>query len=257
MTPAVQQPTAADWDSWYAIGRPTVVSDKESEYFHRRVQPRPGMTAVDLACGMGQWTRQLAAWGVLVTGYDFSGEALRQADAAGMRDGLPYAKWDIDAEPIPPALLPGSLDLVTCRHALPFLEYARVLTDVGRWLKPSGTFYALVHVADDQDEEVDVDREQNDSGLEPFHRGFSEAQIDGLGVGWVEPRSTGEEMALHLSIARAGDLTRNRPRIVREAVGDLPENSRDFDWGACSGFLFQGDRPDTPETGRGMIFDAS
>ncbi|MFC8660741.1 hypothetical protein [Streptomyces sp. NPDC057199] len=55
----------------------------------------------------------------------------------------------------------------------------------------------------------------------------------------VEPRSTGEEMALRLGIARAAELTRNRPRFVREAAGDLPEDSRDFDWTACSGFLFQ------------------
>jgi SAM-dependent methyltransferase len=175
--------TAADWDSWYTASWPALVTDKESEYFHRTVRPRPGMTAADLACGNGQWTRQLAAWGVKVTGYDFSSEALRQAAAAGLRDGLSYTRWNIDAEAIPAALLPGSLDLVTCRHALPFLEYARALTDVGRWLKPSGTFYALVHVAADQDN--DGAAAQNDSAQEPFHRAFTEAQFNGLGIGWT------------------------------------------------------------------------
>ncbi|MDW4909849.1 class I SAM-dependent methyltransferase [Streptomyces sp. ADMS] len=181
MITTVQRPTPADWDSWYTAGWPAVVTDKESESFHRTVQPYPGMTAVDLACGNGQWMRQLTAWGVFVTGYDFSTEALRQARAAGLPDGLSYAQWDIDAEPIPPALMPGSLDLVTCRHALPYLEYARVLTDVGRWLKPSGIFYALVRVADDQDNAT----AQSDSVLESFHRGFTEAQIDGIGIGWA------------------------------------------------------------------------
>ncbi len=183
MITTVQRPARADWDSWYSVGWPAVVTDKESEFFHRTVQPYVGMTAVDLACGSGQWTRQLAAWAMCVTGYDFSTEALRQARAAGLPDGLSYAQWDIDAEPIPPALMPGSLDLVTCRHALPYLEYGRVLTDVGRWLKPSGSFYALVRVADNQDN--DNATAQNDSALEPFHRGFTEAQIDGLGIGWA------------------------------------------------------------------------
>lgn len=54
-----------------------------------------------------------------------------------------------------------------------------------------------------------------------------------------EPRCTGEEMALHLAIARARALERNRPRLVREAVADLPEHRRDCDWSACSDVLFQ------------------
>ncbi|MER5696150.1 hypothetical protein ACWDBO_29690 [Streptomyces mirabilis] len=55
----------------------------------------------------------------------------------------------------------------------------------------------------------------------------------------VRPRCTGEEMALHLGIARAEGLTRNRPRLVRETVADLPQHRRDFDWTACSAGLFE------------------
>ncbi|WP_128380402.1 class I SAM-dependent methyltransferase [Streptomyces cavernae] len=190
MNTAVQRLTAADWDHWYTTGWPSVVTDKEADYFRRTVQPHPGMTAVDLACGNGKWTRQLAAWDVLVTGYDFSAEALRQAGAAGLHDGLSYTRWDIDAEPIPPGLMPESIDLVTCRHALPFLEYARLLTDVGRWLKPSGTFYALVRVVPGPDaDDAEADRRAKTPGATPpkppFDRGFTEAQIKGLGIGWA------------------------------------------------------------------------
>jgi hypothetical protein len=46
-------------------------------------------------------------------------------------------------------------------------------------------------------------------------------------------------MGLHLGIARVQDLTRNRPRLVSEAVADLHEDRRDFDWDACSNGLFQ------------------
>ncbi|WP_186001693.1 hypothetical protein [Streptomyces sp. IB201691-2A2] len=61
-------------------------------------------------------------------------------------------------------------------------------------------------------------------------RSFDDLVADFSSEAGVEPRCTAEEMALHLGIARAAELTRNRPRFVREAVGDLPEDSRDFDW---------------------------
>ncbi|MGW5251234.1 hypothetical protein ACWEQN_47630 [Streptomyces sp. NPDC004129] len=40
-------------------------------------------------------------------------------------------------------------------------------------------------------------------------------------------------------IARAQDLTRNRPKLVRDTVADLPEARADFDWRTCSAVLFQ------------------
>ncbi|WP_328843014.1 hypothetical protein [Streptomyces sp. NBC_00258] len=70
-------------------------------------------------------------------------------------------------------------------------------------------------------------------------RAFDDLAADLPSEADVEPRSTGEEMALHLGIARAAELTRNRPRFVREAVEDLPEDARDFDWSAASDLLFQ------------------
>ncbi len=60
---------------------------------------------------------------------------------------------------------------------------------MGRWLRPSGVFYALVRVADDQDnDKTDINtkaKARNDSSLKPFHRGLSEARITGLGIGWA------------------------------------------------------------------------
>jgi len=146
------------------------------------------MNAVDLACGTGRWTRQLASWGVAVTGYDYSDEALRQAEAAGPRDGLSYAIWDIVADPIPPRLVPGTFDLVTCRHGLPYLEPGRLLTDVGRWLKPDGVFFALLRVGEapgsSSTQRWQVhNREVADEAL--FHLGLSEAAFSTIGAGWA------------------------------------------------------------------------
>nr|WSW64721.1 hypothetical protein OG461_00110 [Streptomyces sp. NBC_00995]WSW71232.1 hypothetical protein OG461_36425 [Streptomyces sp. NBC_00995] len=66
----------------------------------------------------------------------------------------------------------------------------------------------------------------------------------------VTPVCTGEEMALHLGIARARALTRNRPALVAQAVGELPEDRGDFDWGWCSSVLFE-------DHDVLMLFDAS
>ncbi|GGX58626.1 hypothetical protein [Streptomyces chartreusis] len=70
-------------------------------------------------------------------------------------------------------------------------------------------------------------------------RAFDDLAADCASGADVEPRCTGEEMALHLAIARAQDLTRNRPRLVRDTVAGLTEDRADFDWGACSNVLFQ------------------
>ncbi|MGI5380724.1 class I SAM-dependent methyltransferase [Streptomyces sp. CA-251387] len=190
MSPSAHQRprlSGADWDHWVATGHPQVVTDKEAGHFHRCVRPRPGMTAADLGCGTGQWTRQLAAWGLNVTGYDFSAEALRQAAAAGLSDGLSYVQWDVNAEPIPQSLQPGSLDLVTCRYVFPYLEHGRLLTDVGRWLKPTGALYALVRVRPDPQgpDEEPTDAAGRDTSLDVFHRGLTEAQLRAFGAGWA------------------------------------------------------------------------
>lgn len=178
--------TAADWDHWFAVGHPQVVTAKEADHVHRTVRPRPGLAAADLGCGSGQWTRQLAAWGLDVTGYDYSTEALRQATAAGLSGTLSFVRWDVNAEAIPPRLRPGSLDLVTCRYVFPYLEHGRLLTDVGRWLKPDGIFYALVHVrADPRDIDGEPAEEAGPYGMDVFHRGLTESQVRAFGPGWA------------------------------------------------------------------------
>ncbi|MEU6934901.1 hypothetical protein AB0A05_38100 [Streptomyces sp. NPDC046374] len=65
---------------------------------------------------------------------------------------------------------------------------------------------------------------------------------DGLlneGRAGVEPRCTGEEMALHLVIGRAQSITANRPNGVAELVAGLPQSCADYDWDGCSDDLFQ------------------
>ena len=179
--------SAPDWNERVAAVPPTAVHPAESARFREAVRPRPGMTAVDLACGTGEWTRLLASWGITVTGYDFSDEALRQAQAASPCGALSYALWDIVADPIPRHLAPGSLDFVTCRYGLPFLEPGRLLTDVGRWLKPDGVFYALVSVSAGADRDVAERQVRYEAAADTvsFNLLLDEVELSTIGAGWT------------------------------------------------------------------------
>lgn len=80
---------------------------------------------------------------------------------------------------------------------------------------------------------------QNGPWRRHMARAFDDLAADLTAGAEVEPRCTGEEMALHLGIAHARAMERNRPRLVRETVGELVAHRRDYDWNACSDYLFQ------------------
>ncbi|MGZ2358477.1 class I SAM-dependent methyltransferase [Streptomyces sp. 372A] len=167
--------TAEDWNDLYASGRvtPRLIGDGESRSAHRTLSVARGMTAVDLGCGTGKWTRQLAAWGLDTIGLDFSRVALEQARAAGSR--ARYELWDIDGHATSDVLLPGSIDIVSCRLSFSFFDRLRLLPNVRRWLAPRGRLYILTGVTD-----------QHDGQLPAYECGMSEEGIASLGSdGWL------------------------------------------------------------------------
>ncbi|MGW6259940.1 hypothetical protein [Streptomyces sp. NPDC055085] len=80
---------------------------------------------------------------------------------------------------------------------------------------------------------------QDTSWRSQMARAFDDLAADCTSGIEVQPRCTGEEMALHLGIARAQALTINRPRLVQDTVAGLAAERGDFDWDACSGVLFE------------------
>ncbi|MGW3032824.1 tetratricopeptide repeat protein [Streptomyces sp. NPDC001178] len=54
-----------------------------------------------------------------------------------------------------------------------------------------------------------------------------------------QPRSTGEEMALHLALEHAAALTTDDPGLVAEFTEGLAEHPEDYDWFACKDLLFE------------------
>ncbi|WP_411098882.1 class I SAM-dependent methyltransferase [Streptomyces sp. x-45] len=166
--------TAEDWNGLYASGRlaPRLIGDGERRSAHRTLSVACGMSAVDLGCGTGKWTRQLAAWGLDTIGLDFSQVVLTQARAAVSR--ARYELWDINDEATSDLLLPGSIDIVSCRLSFSLFDRSQLLPNMRRWMAPRGRLYILTNVTD-----------QHDGKLPAYECGMSEEDIASLGCdGW-------------------------------------------------------------------------
>ena len=98
--------------------------------------PQPGETILDVGCGDGALTAQLAATGAIVTGVDNSPAMLEAARTRGLNvelhsaDALPYEN-QFDAVFSNAAL-----------HWLPAAKHPAILTGIHRALRPTGRFVA-------------------------------------------------------------------------------------------------------------------
>ncbi len=105
-----------------------------------------GQTVVDLCTGTGSGALRLARAGMRVIGIDFSEGMLRQARRKS--SGCSWLHWvQADARALP--ILPGSVDRVTCSHAMYELSGSvrrEVLKEVIRTLKPEGMFVMMEHL---------------------------------------------------------------------------------------------------------------
>jgi demethylmenaquinone methyltransferase / 2-methoxy-6-polyprenyl-1,4-benzoquinol methylase len=98
----------------------------------------PGSLVADLACGTGDFCRELEAQGLKPIGFDLSFGMLANA-----RTGAPLAEADILRLPVPDA----SLDGITCGFALRNLvELGAFFTELGRVVRPGGRI-AILEVA--------------------------------------------------------------------------------------------------------------
>jgi ubiquinone/menaquinone biosynthesis C-methylase UbiE len=130
------------WDQaarWYD----SLVGDQGSVYQKSVVMPgafrlmdlKKGDRVLDLAGGQGVFSRYLSQKGMRVTGLDISRELVQHARKRS-RDSIKFVVADAGD---PEALPNQKFDAVACLLAIQNIkELDPVLSNVGRWLKPSG-----------------------------------------------------------------------------------------------------------------------
>ena len=101
-------------------------------------QLEPGMRILDVGCGMGRYTLQLAERGLDVTGIDLSPELLTQlAEFDGGRYGVPLYCGDIAD---PPAEMGGGFDAAIGFFTLHHMhDLARCFASMARLVRAGGT----------------------------------------------------------------------------------------------------------------------
>ena len=100
------------------------------------LEPKPGEHILDVGCGTGHLTAQIAANGAITRGIDQSAEMVRQA-----REKFPELQFDVmDAREIS---LDESFDAVFSNATLHWIkEPERVIRGISRILRPGGRFVA-------------------------------------------------------------------------------------------------------------------
>jgi SAM-dependent methyltransferase len=105
-----------------------------------------GRRVLDLACGQGRLSRELARRGANVVGIDISNELLERARAAETSDPLGIAYLQADATSLT-LLADERFDLVTCHFGLSDINDLRAtVANVARLLLPRSAFvFSIVH----------------------------------------------------------------------------------------------------------------
>ncbi len=106
----------------------------------RLVKPRAGWDVLDIGCGVGTWSRRLAAQGARVVGADFSAEMIKMATPAKGVEFMVGSAQDLD---LPDGRFDLVLSVTVLQHITTEGELPRALANIHRMLKPGGRFFLL------------------------------------------------------------------------------------------------------------------
>jgi len=115
--------------------------DLTFEQWRRRIEP--GSVVLDIGCGDGISTFDLAGSGARVLGFDISRESVVRAAAGARERGMPGVSFFVgDADAIPVAN--AAVDCVLCFGALHHVpDPARTLGEAGRVLRTGGLYFGV------------------------------------------------------------------------------------------------------------------
>jgi len=128
---------AREYDAWYETEIGRLVHEIEKEIIFDLLRPEPGQKVLDLGCGTGHYSIELAQKGLEVTGIDISEEMIAYAKKKSEDMGLDINWMLRDAHTLP--FGDSTFDRIVSVTALEFFpEPARALREAYRVLKPGG-----------------------------------------------------------------------------------------------------------------------
>lgn len=126
-----------EYDAWYQTPLGSLSDRLEKELVFSLIDVRQGEKALDVGCGTGNYTIELARQGAEVFGIDSSEEMLTWARRKARRNGIEISFQVADAQRLP--FPEHSFDLIVSNGLLCFLkEPERALVEMNRVLKPGG-----------------------------------------------------------------------------------------------------------------------
>ena len=135
---------ASSYDRWYETPLGRLVDRLEKEAVFGLLEEVGGGLALDLSCGTGNYTLDLARRDMRGVGVDLSEPMLRLAQAKARRAGVRLALVSADAGALP--FRANTFDLVTFVLGLEFADPRRSLEEVHRVLKPGAqTLVAILN----------------------------------------------------------------------------------------------------------------
>jgi len=141
--------TSARYDAvaeFYEAGWQDRYDDTVSLSFFQLLGPVVGLRVLDVACGHGRITRELARQGAEVVGVDLSEALLAKAQAAEDLEplGIKYKQADASSTSL---LQENFFDVATCAFGLSDIDdLDGVLATVSKVLKPGGGFvFSILH----------------------------------------------------------------------------------------------------------------
>ncbi|MGW2672513.1 class I SAM-dependent methyltransferase [Streptomyces sp. NPDC001272] len=136
------------WDAYYADGRHfRPVMDEEREALRRMAAPRPGLSALDVGCGTGEFAKCLTEEGYSVLGVDYSAKAIEIAQSSFTETGgLRFMCLNAEGDAWETV---ESYDLISTRLVYAFIEQKQeFLKRVRDHLSPGGSFHVMTPLAE-------------------------------------------------------------------------------------------------------------
>lgn len=128
---------AASYDNWYQSKIGFIVDKIEKDAVYSYLEPKAGLSVLDIGCGTGNYSLELAKKGLKVTGVDISTGMLAEAKAKASRAGLEISFHVADAMSLP--FPDQSFDIVLAVSAVEFVpDMQRALQEAYRVLKAGG-----------------------------------------------------------------------------------------------------------------------